>query len=390
MVIFAAVMVFFGACYLFIIIGGKYILARKLKELTHQNVSIESFRIKPFINIEIRNLEIENTAKIERISLSPSLPFMLFGNIAFNSVKIKAPQINYERKVATAAPNGSISSGDNHKEKPLLELLGFNKLSRWRLICRRLVIEDGKLTTIDHSVGPQGVRITVEGLNVEIKNLYSFPFQGSTSFNLSGTIPWQEGREKGKISLEGWLNLFKKDMQATLKIEDIDGIYLYPYYSKWVDLDKARIERANLNFSSDIRGINNDVTATCHLELTDIVRRPLTEGEGEEKASMVTNTLLDMFRALDQGKIVLNFTVRTKLDRPEFGFSNIKAAFEQKVTQARGKGAAIKDVLVLPGRLMDSGIKSTGDFLKGVIDGTVAIGNELRKALLGMVGKNEK
>ena len=68
-------------------------------------------------------------------------------------------------------------------------------------------------------------------------------------------------------------------MQAALKIKDIDAIYLYPYYSMWVDLEKARIEKAKLNFSADINGLNNNVNVECHLELTDMVRKPLEPGQ---------------------------------------------------------------------------------------------------------------
>ena len=114
-------------------------------------------------------------------------------------------------------------------------------------------------------------------------------------------------------------------MLASLKIENIDAIAFYPYYSTWVDLEKARIEKAKLNFSSKIRGKDNDISAQCHLELTDIVRKVRPPEEAQQKAERLTDAVLDMFKAMNQGKVVLDFTLHTKMDHPQFGFENIKS-----------------------------------------------------------------
>jgi hypothetical protein len=173
-------------------------------------------------------------------------------------------------------------------------------------------------------------------------------------------------------------------MQATINIQDIDGIYLGPYYSNWIDLEKARIEKANLNFTSNIQGLNNNITADCHLELTDIVRSPRPPEEPQEKAEKITNIVIDTLRALDQGKIVLDFTIKTKMDRPEFGLGNIKMAFEDRIAKVFGpstSGIKPADILLLPLKIIEGSVKGATDISKAVIDGTFAVGNEFKKAV---------
>ncbi|MBI4982731.1 MAG: hypothetical protein HZC15_06320 [Candidatus Omnitrophica bacterium] len=95
----------------------------------------------------------------------------------------------------------------------------------------------------------------------------------------------------------------------------------------------------------------------------------------------MTDAVLDYFKALDQGKITLDFIFKTKMDRPEFSFSNIKMAFEDKLAVARGKGFKPQDVLLLPTKLLEGSVKGATELSKAVIDGTFAVGNELKKAV---------
>ena len=177
-------------------------------------------------------------------------------------------------------------------------------------------------------------------------------------------------------------------MGATLNVRDIDAVYLYPYYSLWVDLGKARIERAKLNFSSEINGLNNEVTADCRLELSDMVRKPLEIGELEAKASKITNAVLDRFKEQDNGSVKLNFVIRTKMDSPQFGFGNFKSAFESKLMHSRGSSRfRLQDTVTLPLRTVQSGVKSFTDLSRAMIDGIFAIGNEIKKSTEDMLNK---
>lgn len=384
-------LIFFVATYVFLAFEGKAIITKSLARLTGKKVTMGSFSVLPPLNIEIKDLNIEGLAKVEYICVIPSVPNLLTGRIALNDVKIIKPEITYERFaeaiIAPAAPSGAQVAVESPKVNAAALVLSRPKYpSRLRLIFRNLKIEDGKVIFIDHAAGKDGITITVKDINFGLTNLFLFPSTATTNFDLKGVIPWKEGQTQGKISFSGWLNLNNRDIEADLKIEDIDGIYLYPYYSNWVDLEKARIEKANLNFLSKIRGKDNNVSAESHLELTNIVRKPRLPEEAQEKDEKITDAVLNMFKAMDEGKVVLDFTIRTKMDRPEFGFGSIKMAFEDKIAQGRG-GIKTKDVLSFPVKFLQNTVSSASDVSKAMIDGILAIGKEVKKDVEGTIKK---
>jgi hypothetical protein len=360
--------------YVVLVVQGRAILIKQLEFITNKKINIGSFSLASPFRFEIKNLEIKDLAKVDSIFISPSLLGFLTGNIALNEVKIIKPELTYERFTPAATTLiETISSTD----KPAIPK---KKKRPIPLLIKNIQIKDGKFNFVDHAVSETGARTTVKDITLNLRNLCILPRSVITNFDIQGRIPWQEGQQEGRIEASGWINLFKKDMKATLKIEDIDGIYLYPYYSQWVDLDKARIQNAKLNFRSDITGVNNDLTANCHLELTDIVFKPRPPEEKMDKAEKIATIVLDVFKALDKGNIILNFTIKTKMDLPQVGFSDIKMAFENKLAKGIKRNALKpEDILGLPLQLLQVTFKSATDLSKAVIDGTFAVGNEIKK-----------
>jgi len=374
-----------SAAHVFMMFKGKTLIIRKIEQLTGRKVTIGYLTVTPPLNLEIKGLNIEGLAQVEKIYLSPSFLYLITGKIGLNKVDILRPYITYEKvvveKPVTASTEGaSVSSSEKDpsasaQAKPV-------SLPDLHLILRNLIISEGKLDFIDHSVGNEGIKITVKDINIKVATVSSLA-SSITNFTIKSRIPWREGEVEGKIEAEGWFNFAKKDMQATVKVLDIDGVYFYPYYSQWVDLEKARIDRAKLNFTSNIQGLNNNVTADCHIELTDIVRKERAPEESADKAERIADAVIDIFKAMNQGKIVLDFTIRTKMDDPHFGFGNLKSAVEDKLTASQKDDKfGLDDIFKLPGRIIEGTLKGAGDMTKSVIAGTVEAGKEVGKAVL--------
>jgi len=361
----------YATVYLFFASMGKSILTFELENLIGKNVKIGYFAISPTFTIKVKNLNIDGFAKVDSISASPSFLSLLRGKVVLNNLILIQPELIFN-KVPPEVANISASTDTVLITKPNQVKSDKTKPFPFGLI--RLNIENGRIVFIDQSVGPGSLRIAIKDINCNISNIYLFPRSTVTNFSFKGNIPWKEGQLDGKIELVGWLNPTKKDIQADLKITNIDAVYLYPYYSYWVDLDKARIEKAKLNLTSKIYGKNNNVTIDCHMELIDMVRKPLEQGQSEDKEGKVTSVVLDMFKSLDQGKVELNFSIKTKLDSPQFNFANIKMAFEDKITKSRNKSAfKFKDFLIFPAKFVEGSIKSVADLSKASIDGALAI-----------------
>ena len=377
--------------YIILLVSAKNIIAAKIGQITSHKTSIGKLNIKPPLNIEIRNLNIEGLARAGYIYLSPSIPSLLFGRIAFNKVKIINPEITYQHTAPTVVVQDSQTVIS--EVKPSLVdapsgIAGKPQSSGLPVTIKSLKIYSGRLNFID-STGSKGIiNFIVKDIKLYVTNLFNAKGNSVSNFNLNGNISWNTGEPDGKIFLEGWANFSRKDILASLKIENIDAIVFYPYYSTWVDLEKARIDKAKLNFTCDIKGINNDVTATCHLELVDIVRKVRLSAEPQQKAEKLTDAVLDMFKTMNQGKVVLDFTLHTKMDRPEFGFGNIKSAFEGKLMQGRAStGLRPQDMLLWPGKWLQNGIKSGVDFSNAALDGVFSLGNGVKKLFEDIINR---
>ena len=371
----------FVSTYIFLVFKGKSLIVDKLEDLTKKKVTVGYFAIKPPLVLMVSGLEIEGLAKVETITATPNIFALLTGKVLLDDVKLVKARITYEKSLSALSPASAAEPSISVPVSIYVNKIR-NKHFFSHFLIKHLTLNDGRIDFLDRGVSKEGIKIIFKDVSLSLVNNYAFSGSAMSSFDLKAKIPWQKGEAEGKIDLKGWIDLTNKNMEAQVKIEDIDGIYLYPYYSAWLDLDKSRVEKANLDFTSNIHGLNNNVTADCHLELTDIVFKPLAESaRGREE--VIASAVIDIFKAMDQGKIVLNFTLKTRMDRPEFGFSQIKMAFKNKITQARGPGIKAEDVVSFPLKFLEGVVTGFRDISKAVISGTVAVGEEIAKATKG-------
>jgi hypothetical protein len=377
----------FSAAKILFEIKGKVLLAKKLEDTLGREVSIGYLEFKMPLALEIEDLEVKGLANVDYLYASPDLFGLLRGRIVLNRLKVLRPKINW---VAGSFSEGSVkeNSKDIDADKVMVQAREIFNTSSSEvkdypdIIIKYLSIEDGTVNFTDQAVSQSGLRITLKELFVDVDNLCLLPKSEVTNFQLRAKIPWEENSGEGIVYASGWINLHKKDMQARLEIDGIDGIYLYPYYTKWVDFENSRIEQANLSFISDIQGQNNELVAKCRIELTDIKFRPRPPEEAEHKAEKIATMVLGMFRALNQGRVVLSFTVRTRMDKPEFDFGNINRAVEETISTAiKSEKVKIEDVAMLPAKFLEGMAKGTTGATKAIINGALAVGKSFLDAL---------
>jgi len=408
-VCFMLFLLFFIGLHLLISARGKDILIGKMEKAMNSKVEVGRIWTSLPFSIHIAQVKIEKIGYIKEIVLRPSFLSFLGNDFRLSALRIDSANIRLEnspvsalantgifgsmRELGVTKPSGveaqspSAQSGVSGAVKPQV-----NKENLSAIYINRLDIVNGVFNFVDKQKDGADIVIKVADLDIKAKKLKS---TGAgyivADLQINGKIPWGDGLGAGTIEAKGWFNYINKSMQATLRIKDIDAIYLYPYYSNWVDLEKARIEKAKLNFSSDIQGLNNNVVADCRLELAEIVRKPLQEGQEQERAARIADAVLDIFRSMNGGKIELNFTIRTKMDSPEFGFGDIKTAFEDKLAQGRrSSGMKPEDVLSIPLDLLEGTVKTVTQLSKAVIDGVIGVGREIKKAADGTLSKENK
>jgi len=372
---------FLSFVYLFLPFKGKDLVVNKLKFLTGRDVALGHINYIPPFKFKIDNLNIQGLFKADSILISPGIEGLFSGKFLCNEINFINPEIICEKKLPvkteSAAADLLISPA-----KTVISTTG-RKNNGLNFMFRRITVSNGKIDIIDLTAGPEeGVKITIKDISLNLTNIHKMPLSVISNFDFKGSIPWEKGRNEGVIAAHGWIDLFKKDINAVLKIEGIDGVYLSPYYSSWIDIHKARIEYAKLDFISNIHGLNNNVSAQCHLELSDIVFKPRLPEETQEKEEKIMHTVLDIFKSADQGKVSVDFTFKTKMDRPEFGFQIIKGALEDKIANSKKSSRQLtEDIILLPASILQGAVKSAADISKAVIDGSFAVGNEFKKAL---------
>ncbi len=372
---------FLSFTYLFLPFKGKDLLANKLKALSGRDATLGHISYIPPFKLKIDNLNIQGLFKSDNILISPGISGLFSGKFVCNEINFINPEITYEKKLpvktesaavvplSTAAANTAISTTSRRNN-------GVD------FMFRRIIVSNGTINIFDHTAGKEGIKLTIKDISLNLTNIHKIPLSVISSFDFKGNIPWEKGRNEGMIAAHGWIDLFKKDINAILKIEGFDGVYLYPYYSGWIDIHKARIENAKLDFISNIHGLNNNVIAECHLELNDIVFKPRLPEELQEKEEKIMHTVLDIFKSVDQGKVAVDFTFKTKMDRPEFGFQIIKGALEDKIANSKKNNRHLaENIIMLPAGILQGAVKSAADISKAVINGSFAVGKEFKKAL---------
>jgi hypothetical protein len=372
--------------------NGRSLLVNKLNSVFRREVFVGTVKTRLPFDLIIKDVEVKDLFKIGEVFAQGGVFDILGGNFILPELRIKRAVVNLEKPARAELQDTPLPQEpvvDKNVTTPTLAInvtktaVPEEAFKLPNIILRRCIVSDSIFNFVDRSVADRYIKVTVKDVNIKIENL-ELPVRTSeiTYFELTGKIPWQNIAEEGKIWFQGWINFFKKDMRAELKIGDIDGVYLHPYYSNWVDLEKSRIQKAKLNFFSEIVGLNNDVTADCHLELTRIEFKPRPEDQPQEKAERIATAVIDIFKAINEGKIVLDFKFKTKMDNPEFGLNKIiKMAVQDKIKEAR-KGDS-DTVFTVPGKIIGGTISSATDLTKALINGTMSVGKELKKAIEG-------
>lgn len=316
-VVVVLVIIAYAGAAVFIASAGKGLIAAQIEQATKKKVSIGSVRLLPLCTLELTDLNVEKLIKADRISVSPSIILLLTGRIGLNSVVIRNPQLSFEIN-----PPMSPES----LEKTAQEAVDVSKKDKAKtpdIFIKRFVLTNGTVDFFDKTVGAEGIRILAKGFNCTVSNAATFASAQATVFDVQTEVPWQQDKEKGTVKAAGRLNLAKKEIQATVAVNNIDAIALYPYYAQWIDLKEVRFDKARLNFSSDIQGAGNNVIAKCRIELTDIQRA--APKEGEDNKNQIADLIMGFAQAAGKNKLKFDFTIKTGFDKlDKLGLSGIK------------------------------------------------------------------
>lgn len=295
------------------IIFGKPIIISQIEKNLKTKATLDRVTLGFPLFINISGLKIEDLLGAEMISVSPSILGFLTGRIVLNNLELDSPEIAIVRN-----SDGSFNLPyfkSKGKQPPFL-LAG-------------LRIRDGRLTFIDKKLDSQGYRIALRDININISKVAFPPTSLYARFNASAFLADKRDEPSGRLSASGWIDFGPKNMDGRIELKDIDATAIAPYYQNIISSKK--LLSAKLNFTSELKAKNNDLTAVCHAEFTDVIYEKPLPSETQKSIDLIPN-VLDLFSDAS-GNISLAFTINTKLDNPKIDLVSLKGTIAQAATQ---------------------------------------------------------
>lgn len=331
----------------------------QLTRVFKREVNFSTVKLSPLLALEIKDLDIQDFAKIDKVSISPVI-------VGFSKGKIVLGQLNLFRPKLSIGK--SAEGGWNLPEGILEKFQNKNDQGPQPALLSGLLIKDGSLNFTDESQTP-AFSFSIKNINLDVGNkILSFnPIL--TRFRFYAEIITQDKRLPTVLSARGWIDFLQKDMKGMIELSDLDAVYFLPLYGKFLT---TNIKSGILTFKSDLVAKSNDLVANCRLAIKDLV---FDKGKDETAPNISFFDIVAGGLQTENKEVNVDFVIQTKLDKPKVDFVKLSGTI---VAKALGE-----QMIQSPQRTIEN-IKSVGkEFEK--------IGKDFLKNKLGIdiTGKEE-
>lgn len=319
-----------AVCVLFIILlgvfislYGKELLTGQIEKSLKRKVNIKNVVFSLPLSVAMVDLSIDNFLTAEKVSFSINPLGFLAGRVVLGDLRFIKPAVTLE-----------LSAGG---ELNLPKLQNKGKIPP--LLVTALIIEDGALAFTDKKISPDGYKTILKELNLKIYKADPLPLSLRLKYKISAIFVDPQGKKLGNVRGSGWVDFGPRDMDGNLEIPALDIVHFTPYYGNFIS--EKKLLSAKLNFNALLKAKHNDLTAECHLEITDVVYLKDEPSKDQEKIPDIFGSALDLF-ANAQGNIILDFTIKTKLDNPRLSISKLKGSIAKAAVQNLANQPSVK------------------------------------------------
>ena len=330
--------------HVFVNMKGEELLLEKLEGTFDRKASLKSISTSFPTNLHVKGVEVEGLFTIDKVDAKGGVFDVFRKTFNLSLLRVIRPKITIERSfIESAAASFGAKDKTASKEPTVkketttkattdvdpMKLAKGDFLSP-AFVLKRLIVEDGTLYFIDREVSDKGLSIEIKDVDIEAKNI-NLSSSGSrrTPFKLEGNIPWPTKEGKGRIELNGWIEYFQKNMDANLKLSNMDYISFKDYYPPFWKPDNLGISEATFTLEAKLDSENNNMTVDCVLSVDKIAFVKVEESDNEELYSRIKTirTMLGLFKGTKE-KPSIHFVVKTKMDSPQFDLSSLKESFQ--------------------------------------------------------------
>ena len=307
--IFISAIVIIVVLYYTASLGFKPFLLKQLSQALKRRVEAKSVSLSFPLNLQFKNLRIFNKGEKDMLLTAEGLdigvnPFSLFSQrLLLNHIVLISPNLKIEKNTE------GILNIEDLLNPEVVPVPGPKKKKAAVLL--RAEIKKGEIELQDKTVSPLPFTAKIAALNLKVAKVYFPPASAKSNFSLSFNLVNLAGQIRGSARAQGWINIIKKDMLADLEIKNIDIAYFKPYYKSGF----STIENGLLNFASSPDSKNNNLTAPCRLEISNLSFAAGSEASSELLGVSVAD-LVDYLKD-SRGKISMGFTLRGKMDKPQ-------------------------------------------------------------------------
>lgn len=347
LIFIVAFIVTFCVGYVFVSIFAKNIIKDQIKNQLHLNADIASVSLGLPLSVDIHGFELESLAKIQKITVTPSIAGFLSGKIILNKVSLIRPQITLQR------------NADGSFNLPQLPQGGKNPV-----LIAGLFIKDGMVSVTDKRAKIEPFVFSITNINIKIYKAGPLPYPISIKYALSALLPSRPGTKEAEAKGSGTIDWSHKNMRGDFKISDIDVMFFRPYLGAVIS-SQEDIRASLAYFDANLSAENNDLLIKCRLNVKNLSPQkeaapvPEETQAPQEKPSPEALATLGMGLLKNpQGEIVLEFDIRTKLDNPRLDRISLKGSVFQNILQ---------NALENPEKTKDT-IKSIGEQIKKQVE----------------------
>ena len=198
----------------------------------------------------------EDQLRAERILIAPSLIDLLSARVVLRTIRIEGAYLSMLRTKngrmqvlpsLFAPPESSVKPANKDTEEEVLPGTQI-KIGTIELI-------DSNIDFFDASIRKTPLKLRLERINANVRNLQLPELKGQSEVNLDGVL--KGVRQDGKIAINGTIELASRESELSIRLRGVDLVTLQPYLIKAsesgvqkgiLDLDlKPTIRKGRLN-----------------------------------------------------------------------------------------------------------------------------------------------
>lgn len=360
LIIIGIVAIVLVSAYLTLSFFAVRLIQGQIQKLIGPGLTIKWIKLKPtYLLVGGIRYENPNFKKIfldiEKIMIYPDIFSLLKKSIKINRISIIKPYFIIYRsdqgKIFFPLPDIGTKEERGDKE---------GRPQPISIYIENIKVENGRIQFEDEKKITPPAKIRFDGLNLSINNIH-YPF-ASTNSPITLQTKIKGENMDGSLETKGWINIKSMDLEADLKVRNIEIKIFEPYYRSKIS---AEIEKGYMNMDTKISLKNRFIDAPGEMEIVDL---KIHEGGAifYIPAKILISRLKDR-----ENRIKFKFRVSGNMDDPRF---NINESLLTRI------GLSLAETLGLPIKIVgEKIIEGTGVSAEKFIEGIKKIEELLKR-----------